>query len=621
MNAQNYFRFILDFICTYYRHGGKDTLPLVSKSAYYAFLAISHEGLSSDNPQPPTFLLRKERGATPAVVKMTDDLVISKTRMYLYRTGAVALRSAKKQAQQAQRTDIAYMSAMSHCMMKYVPADTTAAPPPPDAMPSLSYAVQGESHVAPSAAVVRDDVGTAVPDVAPSAVVRHTLDKPGTVLLHDHDQDRKHDDDEDDDAQPPALLERNNSTVATTENVAPNTPPRQVPGSPQKSPSKRPSKRVDSKAAPSKPPPPSDPILAADDPVAQERVIKKMDKSTGKVEVLEFPTKESELSSWFDEIHQRRLKHESTMKRQTSKKKVDQSCEKFSSGEAKAVPKSYMNKLIPLDSWWCDDLEWIAEEEKRFRLVSSYMDGLKDKGLVPARLNWTWHTQDDDFMTFISSILSANTRDSKLFDVIYAMRKLGIFNLDALATYDLVKLQDLFLYVGYNNWCVDIVASPPSGLFVSVLSTTTLLTTLMLHAFYFDRTYGPAQIIGAAKRIQELGEIPKDAEKLYGFYGFGRKILMIVLMDVHGETQAGIICDTHLHAVFKSLKWADQYVTADNAARQVEAWLNVDYWYDVNPVFAGLRQLWEVADNRMVMQEIAANYEEMTELLPVLVRK
>jgi len=121
--------------------------------------------------------------------------------------------------------------------------------------------------------------------------------------------------------------------------------------------------------------------------------------------------------------------------------------------------------------------------------------------------------------------------------------------------------------------------------------------------------------------IKEMGEIPKDAEKLFGFYGFGRKILMVVMHDVHGMTESGIICDTHLHAVFKALGWADSDANADDAARQVEAWFNADYWYDVNPTFAGLRQLWEVTENRKMITEIAEKHTGMAELLPTLVKK
>ena len=69
-----------------------------------------------------------------------------------------------------------------------------------------------------------------------------------------------------------------------------------------------------------------------------------------------------------------------------------------------------------------------------------------------------------------------------------AMRKLNIFNIDTLAGYDYRKLQDLFLYVGYNYW--------------------------------MD---APAKLIGTAKQIKEEfgGELPASAEDLLSFYGVG----------------------------------------------------------------------------------------------------
>ena len=65
-----------------------------------------------------------------------------------------------------------------------------------------------------------------------------------------------------------------------------------------------------------------------------------------------------------------------------------------------------------------------------------------------------------------------------------AMQKLDIFNIDTLAGYDYHKLQDLFLYVGYNYW--------------------------------MD---APAKHIGTSKHTKEEfgGELPASAEDLLSF--------------------------------------------------------------------------------------------------------
>jgi len=132
------------------------------------------------------------------------------------------------------------------------------------------------------------------------------------------------------------------------------------------------------------------------------------------------------------------------------------------------------------------------------------------------------------------------------------------------------------------------------------------LTASCFIIFPIFRTYGPAQTIGAAKRVLDLGEIPTSPEELFGFYGIARKVLMLVLNDVH-NIRDGIICDTHLFEVFCQLDWSDAS-SADKAAREVEAWLDKEYWYEVNPIFAGLRQLWEVEANRAIMTEVAEQF-------------
>ena len=84
---------------------------------------------------------------------------------------------------------------------------------------------------------------------------------------------------------------------------------------------------------------------------------------------------------------------------------------------------------------------------------------------------------------------------------------------------------------------------------------------------------------------------------------------MLVLHDVHQIYDRGIICDTHVHSSFENLEWADIGLTADNASRQVEDWLPKEFWKDINPVFASIRQLWENKSNRSKMIEIAADME------------
>ena len=231
------------------------------------------------------------------------------------------------------------------------------------------------------------------------------------------------------------LPDSNNSGSILDPNVPISTPPTAMP---------------DSKVAGSEPPTKRvklEPGLAGDDIEAINRVI------TNKGQVLWFPTRKDQLDEFFKLRHQERVVHERDLDRQTTKAKVMKDCGKFATGSPKEVPKSYLDSLKTLESWRTADeaAAWREAQKEFFELVCLYMEELKKRGLIPLRFDWTQNT-DGSFQTFIASILSANTRDKKLFDVVWAMRKLGIFDEGTLAEYNLTRLQDLFLYVGYNNW-------------------------------------------------------------------------------------------------------------------------------------------------------------------------
>lgn len=75
--------------------------------------------------------------------------------------------------------------------------------------------------------------------------------------------------------------------------------------------------------------------------------------------------------------------------------------------------------------------------------------------------------------------------------------------------------------------------------------------------------------------------------------GFGRKIAALTLQDVF-NVSAGIVGDVHVTCGAIAWGWTDEvnFDKADDVAMDVEGFLPVEYWKDVNPTFAGLRQLW-----------------------------
>lgn len=112
-------------------------------------------------------------------------------------------------------------------------------------------------------------------------------------------------------------------------------------------------------------------------------------------------------------------------------------------------------------------------------------------------------------------------------------------------------------------------------------------------------------MVGAAYRIQDEyhGLIPDKPIVLLTFYGIGRKICMLIMQDVHFDYEAGIVNDSHFWDASRNLVWTKE-TSVNNIAREMEAWLPKNWWRPINPLFAGLRQLWSVQANREAITEV-----------------
>jgi endonuclease III-like uncharacterized protein len=202
---------------------------------------------------------------------------------------------------------------------------------------------------------------------------------------------------------------------------------------------------------------------------------------------------------WWDDRRAERVVKEKLIDRKTSKRKVEQKVKKASSGKRMKVSKSEIAKLSPVETERSNDTEWVAEQVE---LVESTRSIVKEvermTGRHAPREDWT-SKADNKEQVFLGAILTIRCDDNKLFDTMMAMRKFGIFSIKALAEFDVGKLQDLFLYVGYNLW-----------------------------------TEAAARIIGAAKMIvtEFDGKLPSDSIDLLSFNGVGRKVMMIILVCV-----------------------------------------------------------------------------------------
>ena len=88
---------------------------------------------------------------------------------------------------------------------------------------------------------------------------------------------------------------------------------------------------------------------------------------------------------------------------------------------------------------------------------------------------------------------------------------------------------------------------------------------------------------------------------------------MLILESVY-QLQVGIVVDTHLHAVFPALGWAKKGQSAEDVAREVEAWtMNTPlqkHWQNMNTYMCGLRQMGETNE---VREDLLKRAEDMGE--------
>lgn len=301
---------------------------------------------------------------------------------------------------------------------------------------------------------------------------------------------------------------------------------------------------------------------------------------------LDFPDKEV----WWKTLHDyRKLSEE--QKAEEGKKKTRspeeeeeffQDCVLKAAGTAQEKPGKYnVNRANKKTKQWIDEQTDVIEKLTKFLQVLE-----DDHGISPPRVDWTKWCRDP-FQKACGALLSASTKDKSLANVIMAMRKLDLLEVNALADGDeelLKKLQNLFLFCGYNYY-----------------------------------TEAPAKLIGFARRVKSEfnGCVPENPEDLLSFYGIGRKVCMLILQDAFMKP-VGIVCDRHVYEFLKRAKWTKAN-NADRAAEDVEGWLPPKYFRALNEAVAGIKQLWAEGDDsgyKSTMYQVAKELK----ILP-LVRK
>jgi len=233
-------------------------------------------------------------------------------------------------------------------------------------------------------------------------------------------------------------------------------------------------------------------------------------------------------------------------------------------------------KLLLCDLKHKRNEDFVEEAVTHIKLLNALGDRVFEKLSAP-RDGWVRHCREkDEFQLCVASILSAGTLDTRLFYVIVALRQLGWLNIEFMSNprhYRWIKA--VFVRVGLN--------------------------------YFTDQA---ANVCGFALRLKTEygGKVPRDPQQLLSFYGIGRKIYALICHDVFHKREGHIIVDVHVAKSCINFEWTKviDAKSADAIAKEVEAWMPSDYYYDLNRTFAGIRQLWEKSEgNRKVIKELA----------------
>jgi endonuclease III len=133
-----------------------------------------------------------------------------------------------------------------------------------------------------------------------------------------------------------------------------------------------------------------------------------------------------------------------------------------------------------------------------------------------------------------------------------------------------------------------------------------------------------SNIMNAAKHMSSLSREPRDYRELQILDGVGPKIALVTIQEAHGKAQ-GVPCDVHMCRIFKLLNWIPSFAekesgscvdilenikTGDDkynyevARAAMEGWFPPSYWMELNQTWAGLGQLLNDQQSRIIM----ANY-------------
>ncbi|KAJ3247964.1 hypothetical protein HDU77_008393 [Chytriomyces hyalinus] len=133
-----------------------------------------------------------------------------------------------------------------------------------------------------------------------------------------------------------------------------------------------------------------------------------------------------------------------------------------------------------------------------------------------------------------------------------------------------------------------------SVLEVDVKTLQSLLRGVSFHMKKAVYLKGAAQIL-----VDQFdSDVPKEAKEILNLPGIGPKMAHLAMQFCWGINDSGIGVDTHFHRIANKLGWVHTKEYDHEATRkELQQWLPVKYWAEINPLFVGFGQVHCTADH------------------------
>lgn len=166
----------------------------------------------------------------------------------------------------------------------------------------------------------------------------------------------------------------------------------------------------------------------------------------------------------------------------------------------------------------------------------------------------TQSPRDFRFQVLISLMLSSQTKDATVGDAIRRMQHDQVLSVEKIHGMSAEKLNSYINKVGFHNNKTKYIKET---------------VEILINNYH--------------------GEIPETAAEMMALPGVGPKMAYIC-ESVAWNKSSGIGVDTHMHRLFNLLGWVKNCKNPEQTRLQLQSWLPVEYWGEVNLLWVGFGQ-------------------------------